>query len=163
GNLLFESSESLNGRTDCGGQGVQDTVSRERLRGIRIYDIADMAHPKLLTTVQTCRGADTHTVATDPNDAENVYIYISRSAPGRPGYCSKHLLGSLGTLGDGPGAPTSADTAMLRQQPAHIVAKMAGPQGPRRGPQQRHDIPAYPAIGLAGGACGGYGVVLDIR
>jgi len=53
GNLLFESSESLNGRTDCGGQGVQDTVSRERLRGIRIYDIADMAHPKLLTTVQT--------------------------------------------------------------------------------------------------------------
>src|SRR5690606_21064970 len=26
-----------------------------------------------------------------------------------------------------------------------------------------HDITVYPAIGLAGGACGGYGLLLDIR
>jgi hypothetical protein len=31
-----------------------------------------------------------------------------------------------------------------------------------RGPQQCHDITVYPAVGLAGGACGGYGILLDI-
>jgi hypothetical protein len=30
------------------------------------------------------------------------------------------------------------------------------------GPTQCHDITLYPAIGLAGGACGGYGLLLDI-
>jgi hypothetical protein len=30
------------------------------------------------------------------------------------------------------------------------------------GPTQCHDITVYPAIGLAGGACGGYGLLLDI-
>jgi hypothetical protein len=30
------------------------------------------------------------------------------------------------------------------------------------GPDQCHDITVYPAIGLAGGACGGYGLLLDI-
>ncbi|MGH7429702.1 MAG: LVIVD repeat-containing protein, partial [Candidatus Methylomirabilaceae bacterium] len=34
---------------------------------------------------------------------------------------------------------------------------------PRTGPTQCHDITVYPAIGLAGGACGGYGLLLDIR
>src|SRR4029079_12842785 len=32
----------------------------------------------------------------------------------------------------------------------------------RGGPTQCHDITVYPAIGLAGGACGGYGLLLDI-
>jgi hypothetical protein len=31
------------------------------------------------------------------------------------------------------------------------------------GPTQCHDITVYPAIGLAGGACGGFGILLDIR
>ena len=39
----------------------------------------------------------------------------------------------------------------------------AGPPAPRTGPTQCHDITVYPAIGLAGGACGGYGLLLDIR
>ena len=36
GNLLFVSAEATSGRTDCGMQGVSDTVSHERARGIRI-------------------------------------------------------------------------------------------------------------------------------
>jgi hypothetical protein len=36
------------------------------------------------------------------------------------------------------------------------------PNGIRPGPTQCHDITVYPAIGLAGGACGGYGLLLDI-
>jgi hypothetical protein len=40
----------------------------------------------------------------------------------------------------------------------------AGQSGrPRPGPTQCHDITVYPAIGLAGGACEGYGLLLDIR
>ncbi|MCH8176167.1 MAG: hypothetical protein IIC59_13410 [Proteobacteria bacterium] len=34
--------------------------------------------------------------------------------------------------------------------------------GPAPGPTQCHDITLYPAVGLAGGACGGYGLLLDI-
>ena len=244
-NLLFESSESLNGRNDCGTQGVTDTVSKERLRGIRIYEISDIAHPKLLTVVQTCRGSHTHSLVTDPNDNANVYIYISGSAPVRspnelagcsamspeedpnselfrieviqipvahpeqahvvskppilaalapvsahgdapedlaaarargefivrvlgaeqalPPQFSKFLLDSIVKTRGGSGAPTAADTAMLRANIQSIVDKLINGQGPRRGPQQCHDITAYPAIGLAGGACGGYGVLLDIR
>ena len=37
-----------------------------------------------------------------------------------------------------------------------------GPQGPPRGPNQCHDITVYGDIGLAGGACGGLGLLLDI-
>jgi hypothetical protein len=35
--------------------------------------------------------------------------------------------------------------------------------GPRPGPNQCHDITTYPAAGLAGGACQGYGILIDIR
>jgi hypothetical protein len=37
------------------------------------------------------------------------------------------------------------------------------PGTPRPGPTQCHDITVYPAIGLAAGACGGYGLILDIH
>jgi hypothetical protein len=44
-------------------------------------------------------------------------------------------------------------------------AQRGGPGGnrPRTGPTQCHDITVYPEIGLAGGACGGYGLLLDIK
>jgi len=48
-----------------------------------------------------------------------------------------------------------------------IIAGLVGPDPkpgqPRPGPTQCHDITVYPAIGLAGGACAGYGLLLDIR
>ena len=83
GHLLFESTEATNARVDCSPAGVNDTVSADRARGIRIYDITDIAHPKRLATVQTCRGSHTHTVLVDPKDKANVYVYVSGSAPVR--------------------------------------------------------------------------------
>jgi hypothetical protein len=71
-NLLFVSGEGLGGRIDCGTAGVPDTVSHDRLRGLRIFDISDIAHPRNVGNVQTCRGSHTHTVVVDPRDAENV-------------------------------------------------------------------------------------------
>jgi hypothetical protein len=45
------------------------------------------------------------------------------------------------------------------------TAAPAGPGrgGPPTGPNQCHDITNYPEAGLAGGACGGYGLLLDVR
>ena len=84
GDLLFVSGEGLGGRLDCGTQGVQEAVSADRLRGIRIFDISDIRDPQYISNVQTCRGSHTHSVLKDPNDDENVYIYVSGSAPVRP-------------------------------------------------------------------------------
>ena len=44
-NLLFVSGEGSGGRIDCGTEGVHDSVSTARLRGIRIFDISDVANP----------------------------------------------------------------------------------------------------------------------
>ena len=79
-NLMFMSAEANNGRVDCLPGGVQDTVSALRMRGVRIFDISNIREPKLVANVQTCRGSHTHTVLEDPNDAANVYIYVSGSS-----------------------------------------------------------------------------------
>jgi hypothetical protein len=84
GNLLFLSSEAPSGRLDCGTGGAAGPVSKERMRGVRIFDISDVAHPALITQVQTCRGSHTHTLLTDPNDKANIYVYISGSSSIRP-------------------------------------------------------------------------------
>ncbi|GGI45381.1 hypothetical protein GCM10010932_09350 [Agromyces flavus] len=84
GDLLFMSVEATNGRIDCGTQGAAGSVNPERFRGVRIFDISDLSNPLQLPGVQTCRGSHTHTLVTDPDDAENVYIYNSGTAGVRP-------------------------------------------------------------------------------
>jgi hypothetical protein len=255
-NLLFVSGEGLSGRIDCGVEGVKDTVSKDRLRGLRIFDITDIANPKNVGNVQTCRGSHTHTVLVDPKDPDNVYVYISGSAgvrspselagclrgapdsvpntalfrievikvplahpeqaaivssprifnnltaPARHGESPEDIaeakaaaaaarakggytavifgservlppqfinprLDSIVKARGGTGAPTAADSAALRAALPGIIAQMVGPEpvagAIRPGPTQCHDITVYPAIGLAGGACEGYGFLLDIR
>jgi hypothetical protein len=193
-NLLFVSGESTSGRLDCGLQGVPDTVSHDRLRGIRIFEISDIANPKYLANVQTCRGSHTHTVVTDPKDPANVYIYISGSAPVRspkelPGCSDAPLdqdpssaLFRIEVIKVPLAAPEQARIVSsprifqgLTVPPRHAEpvdttrVDTTGVSTPdttpprRRGPPtQCHDITVYPAIGLAGGACGGYGLLLDI-
>ena len=83
-NLLFVSAEAPTARLDCGADAPRDPVSKDRIRGVRIFDISDIDHPKYLANVQTCRGSHTHTVVHDPNDNANVYIYISGTSQVRP-------------------------------------------------------------------------------
>ncbi len=76
------------------------------------------------------------------------------------------LLDSIVRARNGRGNPTGADSAALRSALPRILATMFPPSentGPQPGPTQCHDITVYPAIGLAGGACEGYGLLLDIR
>ena len=251
-NLLFVSGEDLSARLDCGAQGVQDTVSKDRLRGLRVFDISDIHHPRNVGNVQTCRGSHTHSLLIDPKDSANVYVYISgssvvRSASELPGCTaampnvdpntawfrievikvpvahpeqaaivnSPRIFDNLvapPTHGDTPedslvdakelaeakargaytytmygqervlddedangwlseivqarggsGTPTAADSAVLRQALPQMIAMMEGVEpDSTAGPTQCHDITLYPAIGLAGGACEGYGLLLDI-
>ncbi len=75
------------------------------------------------------------------------------------------LLDSVVKARGGSGAPTGADSSALRAGLPALIARMMGQgggNGPRPGPTQCHDITVYPGIGLAGGACEGYGLLLDI-
>ncbi|MDB4878472.1 MAG: hypothetical protein JWM41_4918 [Gemmatimonadetes bacterium] len=207
-NLIFVSGEATSGRLDCGLQGIQDSISKERFRGIRIFDATDLKHPKYIASVQTCRGSHTHTVVEDPNDKNNVYVYISGSSGVRPAAelagCvdlapdqdpngeqfrieviqvplahpeQAHVITKPGILTDL--APAPRNNSRTAQDSIDRAAQAAarggaggrgGPPGggrgrgnaPPRGPVQCHDITVYPAVGLAGGACGGYGLLLDI-
>jgi hypothetical protein len=188
GNLLFLSSESTGNRTDCGTQGIQDRVSRDRMVGVRIYDISDIDNPRKVIDVQTCRGSHTHTLVPDANDPGIVYVYVSGSAGVRSGEelagCVDAPIDSANTsrfrvevikvpvahpeqaqivnyarIFNGLEAPSAHGAAPSDAPPRQRPAGM----GPRTGPNQCHDITVYPAIGLAGGACGGYGLLIDIH
>jgi hypothetical protein len=182
-NLLFVSAEAASARLDCGPQGVEAAVSTERIRGVRIFDITDVRNPRYVANVQTCRGSHTHTVVTDPNDSENVYIYISGSSrvrsPEELPRCSdlapdedpNSIRFRIEVIQVPLAAPQNARVvtapgilAGLGAQPRRgLTAEEAAEAAQRGGPVQCHDITTYPAVGLAGGACGGYGVLLDIR
>ena len=83
-NLMFMSAEAMNGRVDCKPGGAPGAVNKDRVRGVRIFDITNIREPKLVANVQTCRGSHTHTVLEDPKDRDNVYIYVSGSSGIRP-------------------------------------------------------------------------------
>ena len=77
------------------------------------------------------------------------------------------MLDSVVKARGGTGTATSADSAALRAGTAGHHGNAQSVQRPpaaiAAGPTQCHDITVYPAIGLAGGACDGYGLLLDIR
>jgi hypothetical protein len=208
-NLMFMSVEMPNGRLDCGVQGFPPepppppdeakdkakskekkhripAAQKDRFRGVRIFDISDIQNPKQVAAVQTCRGSHTHTLVIDPNDKDNVYIYVSGTSFVRQ---PEELAGCSGEKPD-----KDPNTALFRidvikvplasPQDAKIVSSPrvfmdartgaingltnGGTHG-KKGPEkpadtdQCHDITVYSAIGLAAGACSGNGIVLDIK
>jgi hypothetical protein len=203
-NLLFMSVEMPNGRLDCGTQGFPPAPpppprvpgqkkerrppppEKDRFRGVRIFDISDIKNPKQVAAVQTCRGSHTHTLVLDPNDKNNVYIYVSGTSFVRQ---SEELTGCSGETPD-----KDPNTALFRidiikvpvaaPQDAKIVSSPRLFIDPRTGAlnglnnggshgdekekkpvdtDQCHDITVYTAIGLAAGACSGNGILLDIK
>src|SRR5207249_9387632 len=57
----------------------------------------------------------------------------------------------------------AAAAAAARGLPPPGGGRGRGNTGPPTGPNQCHDITVYPEIGLAGGACAGLGLLLDIH
>ena len=165
------------------GEAPHPAAEKDRFRGVRIFDISDIRNPKQVGAVQTCRGSHTHTLVTDPKDKANVYIYVSGTSGVRP---AEELAGCSGGPPD-----KDPNTALFRievikvplaaPQNAKIVStprifgdpatgainvlKSGETHGTGRPSEtdQCHDITAYPAIGLAAGACSGNGILLDIR
>jgi hypothetical protein len=184
GDLLFMSAQETRGRIDCGTQGVEETVSPERFRGVRIFDISDLDAPVQVAAVQTCRGSHTHTLVTDPNDSETLYVYNSGTSGSRSG---EELEGCVDVRD--PDDPTTAywsidviRVPLAAPQNAELIdsprvfadeetGRIAGLwQGGDHGEGTQasrdtnmcHDITAYPEIGLAAGACSGNGILFDI-
>ncbi|HEY1304291.1 MAG TPA: hypothetical protein VGF24_12110 [Vicinamibacterales bacterium] len=183
-NLLIVSVEQTRGRVDCGTGGVAETVSSERFRGIRIFDISDLRKPRQVAALQTCRGSHTHTLVTDARDRDNIYVYVSgtgvvRSADELAGCSGKDpkedpntSLFSIDVIQIPVKAP---ERARIVNQPRIFSDPATGAlaglwQGGNHGPgtqasritRQCHDITVFPDIGLAAGACGGNGLLLDI-
>ena len=77
GDLMIMSVQEVRGRLDCGLEGVPESVSNDRVRGIRIFDVSDFRKPIQVAAVQTCRGSHTHTVAQDADENGNIYVYVS--------------------------------------------------------------------------------------
>jgi hypothetical protein len=205
GHLLFMSVEG-GGRMDCGTGPVTvdpnyvpppadpaaprgrpmgpGPVAKDRIRGIRIFDITDIKNPKQVSLVQTCRGSHTHTLLVDPKDKDDVYVYIAGSAPVRP-------AGELaGCVGGGPDTPETAqftivvikvpvahpelakvvssprifsDPASGKMNGVLSAANIHGETAPARETSGCHDITVFSPLGLAAGACSGNGILLDIK
>jgi hypothetical protein len=182
GNLLFISAESGRARTDCGLQGVQD--GKDRMRGVRIFDVSDPRSPKLIKNVQTCRGSHTHTIVPHPTDKNVIYIYVGGSSNVRD---STEVPGcSSGTVAENPNtAQYRVDIIKvpLRHPEESAVIGFARifeglPRAPGRGgvatpdtatgrraggPAGCHDLTSYPEYHIVAGSCGSFGILLDAR
>ena len=181
GDLLIMSVEQTRGRLDCGLEGIAEDVSDDRFRGIRIFDVSDLARPAQVGAVQTCRGSHTHSVVT--TDDERIIVYNSGTSRIRE---EEELEGCIDE------SPGDYRTALFRidvieipiDDPAsarivHSPAVFADPEdgtlaGLWRGgdhgedtqdsspTDQCHDITVLPELGIAGGACSGNGILFDI-
>jgi hypothetical protein len=184
GNLLFMSVEESRARVDCG---TNPSVG-VRFQGVRVFDISNVANPVQVAAVQTCRGSHTHSLVADPDDAANVYVYVSGTAGVRP---AATLAGcnSNPASGENPSrwrievikvplaAPQSAavvseprlftDPATgaidgLQNQLPTPLHPSGAPWGPSPITDACHDITTFPELGLAAGACEGNGILIDI-
>src|SRR6185295_2420308 len=82
-----------------------------------------------------------------------------RTEPGRAGGRGNADAGGFPGSNTAGAPPVGAPTAVAGGGGGGRGGAAAAPSGPN----QCHDITVYPDIGLAGGACGGYGLLLDIR
>ncbi len=181
GNLLILSVEETRGRLDCGLEGISEDVSEDRFRGIRIFDIGDLARPVQVGAVQTCRGSHTHSVVSA--DDERIVVYNSGTSRIRE---EEELPGCIDELpGDNRTALFRIDVIEIPvNDPAnarvvHSPAVFADPDGDTlaglwRGgdhgddtqestaTDQCHDITVFPERAIAAGACAGNGILFDI-
>jgi uncharacterized protein (DUF305 family) len=181
GDLLIMSVEQTRGRVDCGRQGITEDVSAERFRGLRIFDISNLARPLQVGQVQTCRGSHTHSVV-DAND-ERVVVYNSGTSSVRD---TEELQGCYD---ESPGDDRTAlfridviEIPLADPSKSRIVSSPTVFADPETGQlaglwrggdhgddtqetrrtDQCHDITVFPSAKIAAGACSGNGIIFDI-
>ena len=183
GDLLIMSVEQTRGRVDCGREGIAEDVSAERFRGIRIFDISNLAAPRQVGQVQTCRGSHTHSVVSGPGEDGKIIVYNSGTAGVRD---EDELEGCIGAIpGDRRTAlfridvieipvadPSQArivdsPTVFADEETGEIAGLWAGGDHGddtqfTAQTNQCHDITVFPKANLAAGACSGNGIIFDI-
>src|SRR5918999_5587266 len=123
-NLLFMSVEETRAKKDCSANTPENpTTAENRFRGVRIFDISNIAMPVQVGQVQTCRGSHTHTLVTDKRDRRNVYIYVSGTSSVRP---PAELAGCDGLPTGGGGPPVGDNPSRWRIEV--IKVPLAAPQ-----------------------------------
>lgn len=183
GDLLIMSVEQTRGRIDCGLQGINEDVSAERFRGLRIFNISDLTHPIQVGQVQTCRGSHTHSVVSGPGKDGKIIVYNSGTSSVRD---EEELAGCIGEEPgdertalfsidvieipiDDPSKSRIIDSPRVFSDPE--TGRLAGLwQGGDHGEDtqetsqtdQCHDITVFPEAGIAAGACSGNGIIFDI-
>lgn len=184
GDLMIMSVQEVRGRLDCGLEGVPESVSNDRVRGIRIFDVSDFRNPTQVAAVQTCRGSHTHTVAQEADENGNIYVYVSGTSRVRD---DEELVGCsddspfenpesalfrievIEIPEDNPAEAKIVNRPFIFSDPdSGTLAGLWDGGDHGEGTQttsqtnQCHDITTYPEIGLAAGACSGNGILLDI-
>ncbi|MEL6257786.1 MAG: DUF305 domain-containing protein, partial [Pseudomonadota bacterium] len=180
GDLLIMSVEQTRGRVDCGLQGIDEDVSADRFRGVRIFDISNLRRPIQVGQVQTCRGSHTHSVVAERDG--KIIVYNSGTSSVRP---EEELAGCAGPVSGDDTALFSIDVieipvnnpaaARIVDSPRVFADLESGDiAGLWRGGEsdddaqytsrtdQCHDITIFPSANIAAGACSGNGIILDI-
>ena len=160
---------------------IRDSVSADRFRGLRIFDISNLAQPVQVGQVQTCRGSHTHSVVS--SDENKIIVYNSGTSSIRD---EEELAGCIGNI------PGDDRTALFRIDVIEIpvsnpsqsrivdsptvfadekTGRLAGLwQGGDHGEETQetgqtnhcHDITVFPKAKIAAGACSGNGIIFDI-
>ncbi|MFM7403645.1 MAG: DUF305 domain-containing protein [Erythrobacter sp.] len=181
GNILVMSVEQTRGRVDCGLEGAPGKVNEDRFRGLRIFDISDLARPRQVGVVQTCRGSHTHSIVSA--DSTRLIVYNSGTAGIRE---EKELAGCIGeVLGDTRTALFSVDVieipladpskSRIVKSPRVFADTATGEiaglwRGGDHGDKTKqtaptdhcHDITVFPSLKITAGACSGNGIPFDI-
>ena len=183
GDLLIMSVEETRGRLDCGLEGVDEDVSADRFRGLRIFDISDLTRPVQVGAVQTCRGSHTHSVVSGPGDDGRIIVYNSGTSTVREeeelGGCIDESPGDDRTALfridvieipiDDPASARIVDSPTVFADPeTGVLAGLwrggdHGDETQETSPTDEcHDITVFPERGIAAGACSGNGILFDI-
>ena len=187
GNLLFISAEGGANRKDCAKGGVKDPS--EHMAGVRIFDVSNPKAPKLVKNVETCKGSHTHTLIPSKKDKNILYIYVS----GSQGVRAENDLAGCKGGDDAADTTNSYYRLDVIKVPlnkpedakvvtgARIFTGLSAVQRPGRGgagrgaapggapapaptgPRNCHDVTAYPELDMLAGACGSYGILVDIK
>jgi hypothetical protein len=160
GHLLITSTDSSRNTAACAGNEPRPASVKESWEGIRIFDIADPAHPRFVTAVETNCGSHTHTTIPDPRRHRTI-VYVSSYSPNAtfPDCQPPHDKISIVEVPD----RHPEDARVVATPVLFPDGGFPGVPGRTSATSGCHDITAYPAKGLAAGACMGQGVLVDIR
>jgi len=186
GNLLFMSVEETRAKIDC--TLTPAATATTRFRGVRIFDISNIAAPVQVGGVQTCRGSHTHTLVKGKDSPDTVYIYVQGTAGVRAATELAGCNGGAATtenpsqwrievirvpLANPAGAAVVTESRLFKNETTGALNGLQnGPTTPQHpsgtgwspnpNTNHCHDITVFEELDLAAGACSGNGLLIDI-